>query len=134
MPNSETLVKVKISDGRTVELRRPGPAHIGAFMRSLVAMDRVIGVVKGGVENVLGARGEVPDVDDWTVAQLSPLLAAMSGLPLEDVAALAAWDWLALLMALNDVLPANFLAEKTASGSEPSRVEPATSSQTGPAV
>jgi hypothetical protein len=98
-------VEVTLSDGRKIMVHELGSTDLGLFMRSMPAM-RLLG-------NLISGEGEQPT--DEQLAMIGAILARMADLSTEEYAKLGLFDAMALLGALNILLPKNFTIPATPS-------------------
>ncbi len=115
-------VQVKISDGRTIDLRLPNRSGVNVFLRA-VPSAQIVGRMLSALSSdpaVKATAGDDPNLDDANMQRIDQMIVLSTGLPLGEVEQLSIFDWLSLAVAIFEIVPSNFLASKTESVLEPS--------------
>lgn len=97
-------IEVTLSDGRVIAVRELKRGDLNLLLAALPALTELQGVFEAIGQIKEGVTPAIPKISEEAVAKFDPLLASVSGLPVEEVADLGLFDWIALVGAASNFL------------------------------
>ena len=95
-----------------MKVREPKRSEFSLFLRCTPSLEAIGKVVEAAQQNSQGVIVPIPEITPEVQAPLDELIRLMADLSQEEFDALGMWDWLALVQAFGELVPANFTKAK----------------------